>query len=171
MGYAVVCHPPGSYRGRSYFRDAKKRTKAEEAARRRKSSVAHCRGSQRPQRRTCESAVMGIMQNYGRAARETRGDTWGLSNRRVRREGGGNENVVEQNSEEDLREGSRTRVPYRLARHRVFFLDRPENVRENCTKRDYKSEINITRNRGYVFIKQSVTNASPRPLYFLYPHI
>lgn len=52
--------------------------------RRRKSSVAHCRGSQRPQRRTCESAVMGIMQNYGRAARETRGDTWGLSNRRVR---------------------------------------------------------------------------------------
>lgn len=75
MGYAVVCHPPGSYRGRSYFRDAKKRTKAEEAARRWKSSVAHCRGSQRPQRRTCESAVMGIMQNYGRAARETRGYT------------------------------------------------------------------------------------------------
>lgn len=69
--------------GRSYFRDAKK-DDAEEAARRRKSSVAHCRGSQRPQRRTCESAVMGIMQNYGRAARETRGDTWGLSNRRVR---------------------------------------------------------------------------------------
>lgn len=55
------------------FVTQKKRTKAEEAARRWKSSVAHCRGSQRPQRRTCESAVMGIMQNYGRAARETRG--------------------------------------------------------------------------------------------------
>lgn len=58
--------------GRSYFRDAKKdeekRLEAEEEVRR-----AHCRGSQRPQRRTCESAVMGIMQNYGRAARETRG--------------------------------------------------------------------------------------------------
>lgn len=24
MGYAVVCHPPSSYWGRSYFRDAKK---------------------------------------------------------------------------------------------------------------------------------------------------
>lgn len=145
MGYAVVCHPPGSYRGRSYFRDAKKRTKAEEAARRRKSSVAHCRGSQRPQRRTCESAVMGIMQNYGRAVRETRGDTWGLSNRRVRREGRGRENVVEQNSEEDLREGSRTRVPYTVSRDIECFSwitrERPWKLHE----RDYKSEINITR--------------------------
>lgn len=34
-----------------------------------KSSVAHCRGSQRPQRRTCESAVIGIMQNYGPESR------------------------------------------------------------------------------------------------------
>lgn len=90
--------------GRSYFRDAKK-DEAEEATRRRKSSVAHCRGSQRPQRRTCESAVMGIMQNYGRAARETCGDTWGLSNRRVRLG-----RMSSRISREDPREGSRTGV-------------------------------------------------------------
>lgn len=82
MGYAVVCHPSGSYDGGAVFVTQKKKKKVaareedEEAARRRKRTpVAHCRDSQRPQRRTCESAVMGIMQNYGRAkaARETRG--------------------------------------------------------------------------------------------------
>lgn len=52
------------------FVTQKRTRRREEAARQRKSSVAHCRGSQRPQRRTCESAVMGIMQNYRRAARE-----------------------------------------------------------------------------------------------------
>lgn len=90
----------------------KKGRRQKKRARRRKSSVAHCRGSQRPQRRTCESAVMGIMQNYRRAVREPRGDTWGLSNRGVRMRGR-RENVVGLNSEKEASGRIKNRHSYR----------------------------------------------------------